>query len=310
MKRPLKQILLQQKPNPERGGKHPLGDELRRYGCCNNAGVFLAITRRLVPFSLVNATANNDLPLDLLGILATRKIPETLAAFGTTTFCFRQFTDLFDAGKIHMTLSAMACGSRLLAPLASFVSWWLRLVVAGGVGRPGVRWFLGRLMARRGRVAALFRSPPEHLPSQVDNLGFQCFNLLVLLSDLLFMLSLLLTQLSDLGVQLADRGLQLSYLGFQRCFALDRTSMLGLPEVRLLTQFDQPHAVDVFRDDRHTTMVGDRALCVLRPASRPPPPLHIGRTSGRLSEPAWRPLAGPTPHNQPPKKQLPLRPRP
>ena len=122
-------------------------------------------------------------------------------------------------------------------------------------------------MVRRGAVAGLFRSSPEHLPSKFDDLGFQSFNLLVLLCDLLFLLSPLSTQFTDLGVQLPDRGLQLSHLRFQRCFALDRTSMLGLPEVRLLPQFDQPHAVDVFHDARHATMVGDRPVCVRRPGT-------------------------------------------
>ena len=109
---------------------------------------------------------------------------------------------------------------------------------------------------------------------------------LVLLSGLLFLLSVLLTQLSDLGVQFPDRGLPLMYRGFQRCFALDRTSMLRLPVVRLLTQFDQLHAVDVFRDDRHATIVGDRAVCVQPPRrDHLPRPPSAGRRGVSASPP-------------------------
>jgi hypothetical protein len=111
-------------------------------------------------------------------------------------------------------------------------------------------------------------------------------------------------------MQFADRGLQLSHLGFQRCFALDRTSMLGLPVVRLLTQFDHRHAVDVFHDARHATMVDDRVLCVQRPLPHHRPLARVGRTPGRLSKPAWGSLTGPPPRNRPPDKQLTFRARP
>jgi len=70
----------------------------------------------------MNATAKDDFPLDLFGILGTRKITKGLATLRTAPFYFRQFMDLFDAGKIYMTFSAMTFGSRLLTPLATIGS--------------------------------------------------------------------------------------------------------------------------------------------------------------------------------------------
>lgn len=93
------------------------------------------------------------------------------------------------------------------------------------------------------------------MSGQPGDFGFQSFNLLVLLSDLSFLLSLLLTQLLDHGVELTNRRLPLVNFRFPLCFALDRTSMQRPPVMGLLTQFDQLHAVDVIRDDRHATMV-------------------------------------------------------
>ncbi len=127
-----------------------------------------------------------------------------------------------------------------------------------------------RVVAGRGRVVGPFRFPSEHLPSQLDNFGFESFNLLVLVSDLSFLLSLLLTALSDLGVQLADRRLQLLNMGFRLCLALDGTSMLGPPVVGLLTQFDPLQTVDVIRDARHATMVCKAGKRVQRPATPRP----------------------------------------
>jgi hypothetical protein len=64
--------------------------------------------------------------------------------------------------------------------------------------------------------------------------------------------------------------------------------MLGLPVVRLLTQLDQLHAADVFRDDRHATMVGDSRERVqpAPPQSPAPGPASVGRRAVSASPPA------------------------
>ena len=59
------------------------------------------------------------------------------------------------------------------------------------------------------------------------------------------------------GAQLVNQGFQLLNFGFPLCCALDRTSMPCPPVVGLLTQFDPFQTVDVIRDGRHATMIGN-----------------------------------------------------
>ena len=164
-----------------------------------------------------------------------------------------------------MAFSPMSWGSLLLTTATWFIRvGFVRRIIAGRVrrvpigrvrqvGAAGLDFrrpefktsspMLGLLgpveiRASRGRVAGPLGFPSEHLSSQLDHFGFERVN------QLLFLL--------DLG------------------FPLDCASMLGLPIVSLLTQFDLFQTVDAIRGNSHPTIVGNDGLCAqsrTRPAS-------------------------------------------
>jgi hypothetical protein len=81
----------------------------------------------------MNATGQDDFPLDLLGILGAGERIERLTTAGTSPLIFRKIVNHFLSGKVLATFSAIALGTRLLASFASRLFAGLGLIRRVGV---------------------------------------------------------------------------------------------------------------------------------------------------------------------------------
>jgi len=204
----------------------------------------------------MNAAAQNDFPLDLLGILGFGESIEWLATARTLLLVFGEIVNRFLHGEVVATLSPVALGPWLLASFASWLAVRLGRICSIGIKGPSqIVWAgvgLGALLGLSSED--LFLKPGD------SRLG--CFEFS--------------SELGDLGLLTANDRLEPLSPLLPVCFPFRSPRMLSSPVMGLLAEFDL-QALDFGILNEHAGMVRAPPVRV-QPATTKSSQRHPGRT--------------------------------